>query len=68
MDGRQVSGSCYGLLCFRACKDFGEMDGLDAGVLPVHGTAEVHEAAVVEGGAVLGVGGNNVLKFGGHHG
>ena len=44
------------------------MDGLDAGVLAVHGATQMHEAAVVEGGAVLGAGGDNVLKLRGHHG
>ena len=44
------------------------MNGLHAGVLAVHGPAQMHEATVVESGAVLGFGGEHVLKFGGHHG
>src|ERR1035437_2695748 len=44
------------------------MNGLHAGVLAVHGPAQVHEATVVEGGAVLGAGGEDILEFHGQHG
>ncbi len=41
-----------------------------AGVLAVHGAAEVHgrQSVAVEGGTVFGLGGDDVLELGGEHG
>lgn len=44
------------------------MDGLHTGVLAMHGAAEMHEAAIVEGGAIFGAGGCDVLEFDCQHG
>lgn len=43
------------------------MDGLHSGELTMQGATEVYQAAVVEGGAVFGVCGSDILEFGSEH-
>ena len=53
---------------FRAGKNLRHVNGLHARVLAVHGSAQMHEATVVESGAILGARRQHVLELDGQHG
>ena len=69
MCGEVTGGSCVisiWMLC-GAGKNAGHMDGVEALLLPMQRSTQVHQATIIKRRAVRGVGGKYISKFGIEH-